>query len=54
MAIIAYAFLDYNMQKQQPIPLFGDGSRIVSGYFSSQCAIKPHSPLTTKPKQRKD
>lgn len=36
-AIIAYAFLDYNMQNQQRVPLFRDGSYCISPFFQSVC-----------------
>lgn len=44
MAIIAYAFLDYNMQNQQPIPLFWDGSYRIGLFFQWVCNLTTFTP----------
>lgn len=44
MAIIAYAFLDYNMQNQWSIPIFWDGSYRIGLFFQSVCSLTTFTP----------
>ena len=43
-AIIAYAFLDYNMQNQWSIPIFWDGSYRIGLFFQSVCSLTTFTP----------
>ena len=43
-AIIAYAFLDYNMQNQWSIPIFWDGSCRIGLFFQSVCSLTTFTP----------